>query len=172
MAKKGIRWISSNSAQTHSSQEDIPYMKPGSVVGELHLYPKATLYRTDIHLVTLILGTEDSSSHRSLTFQEGNLALLPHPPLFAPLFARHLLHMLVLCLLHLSPHDLHLSPSLPSSYFLTGKNQGQFSYNILNHTKHIFPSWLWCVHESIKTICTCISNIPRLLHPLNLILSV
>lgn len=127
MAKEGIGWIRSNSAGTHSPQEDSLYGKPGSVVGELHLNPKATIYRTDIHSVTLILGTEDPSSHRSLTFQGRNLALLPHHPLFALLFARYLLHMLVLCLLHLSPHDLGLLPSLCSSYFLTGKNQGQFS---------------------------------------------
>lgn len=67
------------------------------------------------------------SSHWSLTCPGRNLApLLPTLSLLFPL--PDICYICCSCVsFTFSPHDLVLSPFLPSSYFLTGKNQGRFS---------------------------------------------
>lgn len=114
--------------------------------------------------MSLVLNIEVPSPHWLHTFQGRNLAPLPCHSLFAPLFARHLLHTLLVCFIF--SHMILFSPLLfPPHTFLQERTRDNFLYNICNHTKHIFPAWLWYVHKSIKTICACIFNIPQSIPP-------
>lgn len=59
--------------------------------------------------------------------------------LFVPFLARHLLHMLLLCMLHLPLHDTVLSPSLSSLYFFYRKEPGTIFFTTYVTTQTHFP---------------------------------
>lgn len=170
MEKEGIGWIRSNSAPTHFSWEDNLYPKPDSVVGELHLDSKSTIYKTDTHSVTLVLDMEDPSPHWLLTFQGRNSAPLP----YHPLFALSLPDICYICWSASSFPTWSCSLPLPSLLILSyRKEPGAIfftTYVTMQNIYFPFGSGMFMSRSRPSVLAYPIS--PSLPHSLNLILSV